>query len=70
MEPDEEQVKKHVATLGAKLDIYEKILSKQKYLAGDEVTLADLFHLPLGAKLFDVGLGGLITDRLNVKRYC
>lgn len=29
--------------LGAKLDGYERILSKQAYLAGDEITLADLF---------------------------
>ncbi|GJE94999.1 glutathione S-transferase [Phanerochaete sordida] len=38
-------------TLDMKLDGYEAILSKQKYLAGDEITLADLFHLPYGAFL-------------------
>jgi len=27
---------------------YEVLLNKQKYLAGDVVTLADLFHLPWG----------------------
>lgn len=30
-------------TLVEKLDGYERILSKQTYLAGDEMTLADLF---------------------------
>ncbi|KAF7320653.1 hypothetical protein HMN09_00150100 [Mycena chlorophos] len=44
------------------LDGYERILSKTKYLAGDEFTLADLFHiqftplLTLGGYLGDVDL--------------
>ena len=33
--PDNEVVEKHIADLSAKLDVYDKILSKQKYLAGD-----------------------------------
>jgi glutathione S-transferase len=32
---DEVLVAKHTETLNAKLDVYEKILSKQKYLAGN-----------------------------------
>jgi hypothetical protein len=35
-----------VDTLSPKLDAYEAILSKQKYLAGDDYTLADLFVSP------------------------
>lgn len=30
------------------LAVYDKILAEQKYLAGGELTLADLFHLPNG----------------------
>lgn len=33
------------------LEIYNSILAKQKYIAGDEMTMADLFHLPTGAAL-------------------
>jgi glutathione S-transferase len=66
---DEAQVKKHNDTLGAKLDVYEKILSKQKYLAGNECTLADLHHLPYGAKLYSVGYGHLIDSRPHVKKW-
>ena len=33
--PDNEVVEKHIADLSAKLDVYDKILGKQKYLAGD-----------------------------------
>lgn len=45
-ESDEEAVKKHAAALDAALKGYESILSRQKYIGGNEITLADLFHLP------------------------
>jgi glutathione S-transferase len=47
---------KYVETLKAKLDIYETILGKQKFLAGDELTLVDLFHLPYGILLPKIGV--------------
>ncbi|KAF9057079.1 glutathione S-transferase [Panaeolus papilionaceus] len=44
----------HLVKLGKTLDVYEKVLSKQKYLIGDELTIVDLNHLPyamiLGAR--------------------
>jgi len=36
----------HFENMSKKLDGYERILTKTKWLAGDEITLADLFHLP------------------------
>ncbi|KAF9001506.1 hypothetical protein BDQ17DRAFT_1327168 [Cyathus striatus] len=39
--PDLEIYNKNAETLTAKLDIYDNILSKQKYMAGDSLTLAD-----------------------------
>ena len=33
--PDREAFEMHIAALARKLDVYEKILSKQKYVAGD-----------------------------------
>ncbi|EIM86312.1 glutathione S-transferase-like protein [Stereum hirsutum FP-91666 SS1] len=65
---DEEAVKAPLATLNAKLDVYEKILGKQKYLAGDDLTLADLYHLPNGHFL-DVGGIDALTVRPNVARW-
>ena len=43
LEPDREAFDKHVADLSGKLDVYDKILSKQKYLLGDvrQFILAD-----------------------------
>jgi glutathione S-transferase len=46
--PDQEVVEKHIADLNGKLDVYDKILSKQKYLAGEVrdkfLLLADIAH--------------------------
>ncbi|KAM6494380.1 putative glutathione S-transferase [Amanita muscaria] len=71
LQSNEELAKNCQTSLAAKLDVYEKILSKQKYLAGNELTLADLFHIPKGVKLLlpDVGAGDLINSRPNVQRW-
>ncbi|KAJ7759350.1 glutathione S-transferase [Mycena maculata] len=58
-----------VETLSAKLDAYEVILGKQKYLAGNEVTLADLFHLPYGSMLARAGSDLMTTKGPNVTRW-
>ncbi|KAJ7253568.1 glutathione S-transferase [Mycena rebaudengoi] len=56
-------------SLSGKLDAYEVILGKQKYLAGDELTLADLFHLPYGTMLKQAGSDLLSTKGPNVIRW-
>jgi glutathione S-transferase len=48
---DEARVAKLTAAMKDKIVGYERILSKQRYLAGEQVTLADLFHLPWGSYL-------------------
>jgi len=53
--PDQAVFEESIKQLSGKLDGYEAILSKQKYLAGNEFTLADLFHLPYGALLKAAG---------------
>ncbi|KAF8557082.1 glutathione S-transferase [Imleria badia] len=67
---DEAHVKSLHAQLKNKLDAYEVILSKQKYLAGDEITLADLFHLPYGAVILadDIKIDEF-SSRPNVNRW-
>ncbi|KAK2467388.1 hypothetical protein APHAL10511_000623 [Amanita phalloides] len=69
LEVDEAAVSKHASALDTKLNGYERILSTQKYLAGNELTIADLYHLPYGALLYDAGYGHLIDERPNVKRW-
>jgi glutathione S-transferase len=46
--PDEARVVALEKTLESRLAAYEKILTAQRYLGGDALTLADLFHLPFG----------------------
>jgi glutathione S-transferase len=44
-EPDQVKLEEAKAALGAKLDVYEQILSKQKYLAGDVCTYVRPIHI-------------------------
>jgi glutathione S-transferase len=44
---DEQIVAAGESKLGQVLDIYEAQLSKYKYIAGDDYTLADIFHAPM-----------------------
>ncbi|KAH7106510.1 glutathione S-transferase [Auriculariales sp. MPI-PUGE-AT-0066] len=67
---DEARVAELFKALGPKLDGYERILSKNKYLAGDTFTLADVFHLPYGYH-FEKHAGGAeeLQKRPNVARW-
>lgn len=49
LEIDEAVLATSLTTLDAVFGVYDGILAKQKYLAGDHLTLADLFHVPYGA---------------------
>ena len=64
---DQAVVEANAKILGERLDAYEKILSKQKYLAGDKFTLADLCHAPWAVKLPAAGVHA-IEERPNVAR--
>ncbi|KAF6748106.1 glutathione S-transferase [Ephemerocybe angulata] len=59
---------KLIAQLEPRLDVYDEILSRQRYLAGDELTLADLFHLPYGVLLVEAGSNAMEV-RPNVARW-
>jgi len=64
-----EVVDYYTAKFQQKLDIFEGILAKQKYMGGDEFSLVDIFYLPYTQKLFQVGDGALITSRPNVNAW-
>lgn len=66
---DEARVSSLKSQLSDRLDVYDKILAKQPYIGGQVFTLADLFHLPYGKKLVDIGEGQLFESRPNVKRW-
>jgi glutathione S-transferase len=56
---DEARVTELTKSLEGKLEGYERILSHSKYLAGDQITIADLYHLPYGAMLSTAGVTSL-----------
>ncbi len=66
---DEEAVKKHAAALDATLAVYDVILSKQKFLAGDEVSVADLYHLPYGKMAKGLGFADVFAKYPNVNKW-
>lgn len=68
IQPNEITVEAALTSLSAKLDAYDVILAKQKYLAGDDVTLADLFHIPWGV-LLAVGGSDIMESKPNVARW-
>ncbi|TFL01217.1 glutathione transferase [Pterulicium gracile] len=59
LEGDRGLIKTLMEQAGPKLDAYERILSKQKYLAGNDLTIADLHHLPTDELLPLIGLDTL-----------
>ncbi|KAI9636118.1 glutathione S-transferase [Dioszegia hungarica] len=59
---NEENAKKQKDTLAKKLEGYERILSKSKYLGGENLTVADLSHLAYGALLSNIGAAPTLTD--------
>ncbi|KAF8875498.1 glutathione S-transferase [Infundibulicybe gibba] len=66
--PDQAKYDEYIATLSAKLDVYDEILGKQRYLTGEEITLVDLFHLPGGLALERIG-SDIMTQKPNVARW-
>ncbi|KAJ7146949.1 glutathione S-transferase-like protein [Mycena epipterygia] len=68
MPTDPESVPPQVEILDKKLDAYNVILGKQRYLAGDSLTLADLFHLPYAPLLAKGGID-IMTKKSNVARW-
>lgn len=62
---DEALVQEHAATLEKRFAAYEKILAKQRYLAGDAITMVDLNHLPFCVYLAPQGFTWL-EDKENL----
>lgn len=60
--PNPEAITAIKALWTSKLDAYDAILSSRPYLAGQNLTLADLYHLPYGQKIIDAGHGEPLMD--------
>ncbi|KAJ7775473.1 glutathione S-transferase [Mycena metata] len=60
-----------LAGLAEKLDVYEIILGKQRFIAGDEFSVVDIFHLSYAPKFAKRGGIDIMTrpERPNVTRW-
>ncbi|KAJ6529607.1 glutathione S-transferase [Mycena capillaripes] len=65
---DQAVVEEQLPILDKKLEAYDAILAKHRYVAGDKLTLADLFHIPY-APLVASGGSDIMTRRPNVARW-
>jgi glutathione S-transferase len=55
-EIDPVNVDRLTTLLENRLHGHERVLSRQRYLAGDELTIADFYHLPFGMLLLEMGI--------------
>ncbi|KAK7063745.1 glutathione S-transferase, partial [Favolaschia claudopus] len=69
LQTDQAVIDANLAALDKKLDGYNAMLGKQKYLAGDEITLADLFHLPHAPILEVHAKSDIMVRKPNVARW-
>jgi len=49
--------------------VYDGILAKQKYLAGDEISLADLYHIPHGKLARELAYEGNFAKFPHVEKW-
>ncbi|KEZ44982.1 hypothetical protein SAPIO_CDS2368 [Scedosporium apiospermum] len=66
---DADAVAAHRATLSDTLDHYERVLATRQYLASNDFSLIDLYHLPWIPFLSKLGLEGEISSRPNLEAW-
>ncbi|RVX67944.1 hypothetical protein B0A52_08549 [Exophiala mesophila] len=64
--PDEAVVSHALKSLDTFFDIADRLLQQKRYMSGDDFTLVDIYYIPLIARLFACGYGGVITSRKSV----
>ncbi|KAJ7342857.1 glutathione S-transferase [Mycena albidolilacea] len=62
---DQTVVDEAVAALAATLDVYEVLLGKHRFIAGDEFTLADVFHYAYAPLLAENGVDVMTKNGPN-----
>lgn len=65
----QEVLDKESPALDAVLKIYDEVLGRQKYLAGNKFSLVDVFHMPTGDLCFKAGAGSVFEKHENVNRW-
>ncbi|KAJ7165471.1 thioredoxin-like protein [Mycena crocata] len=68
MPSDQAVIDEQLDILDKKLDAYNVILGKHRYVAGEILTLADLFHVPYGPHA-NLDKRAIMTSKPNVARW-
>lgn len=63
---DEAVVAAALKEVEAYFDVADKLLQKTQFMAGDELSLVDIYYIPLVKRLFAVGFGETVLSRPNV----
>ena len=66
---NEQTIEREMEKLGKVLDVYEERLSKYKYLAGENYSLADLHHIPNLVYFMKTTKAEAITCRPHVRAW-
>ncbi|KAL6898449.1 glutathione S-transferase [Trichoderma evansii] len=67
LDPVPEILEDNTNSLSAKLEIFNRILETQRYMAGSEFSLVDIFFVPYVNRMFKMEIGNLIMDRPHLK---
>ncbi|CAA7051529.1 unnamed protein product [Microthlaspi erraticum] len=62
-------VEKLKVQLGVVLDVYDNRLSSNRFLAGEEFTMADLTHMPAMGYLMNTDINEMVKARKNMNRW-
>jgi glutathione S-transferase len=65
-EPDKSVIEASLEQLGRVLDVYEKRLEHQDYIAGDDFSIADISHIPYIYLMLKYGYKDVYKTRPNV----
>jgi glutathione S-transferase len=60
------QTESELEELEVVLDVYDKVLSKREYIAGDEYSIADISHIPYAYLFLKAGYKSTLKKRENV----
>ncbi|KAH8598681.1 glutathione S-transferase [Bisporella sp. PMI_857] len=69
LDPVPEILDESLKDLSTKLDVYNSILGKQRYMAGNEFSLVDIFFVPYVNRMFKMEIGDMVMDRPHLKMW-
>lgn len=69
LDPVHDILNENLTGLASKLDVYNSILGRQSYMAGNEFSLVDIFFVPYVNRMFKMEIGNLVMERPHLKKW-